>query len=248
MTPRRAPGTGTIALLQADPDLADGLHPQEAAVARREIVTRSIRTDRGAWRPPPRHEMDFGLLIVRGVIAREVVLAGIGCTELLGRGDFMRPWEQEEGAPSVPFRIEWAVVEPATIALLDERFAASAARWPAVASRLLGRLVRQSRSSAMHLSITCLKGVGLRIHVLLWHLADRWGRVEAAGVVVPLRLTHELLARLIRARRPSVTVALRELAERGVVSRRADGTWLLRGDPPAEILEAAEALDVRAVE
>jgi CRP/FNR family cyclic AMP-dependent transcriptional regulator len=78
-------------------------------------------------------------------------------------------------------------------------------------------------------------GLELRLYVLFWHLADRFGHVAAEGVVVPLRLTHETLGRLVAARRPSVTTALKKLAEQGLVGAREDGTWLVGGDPPAEI-------------
>jgi len=56
--------------------------------------------------------------------------------------------------------------------------------------------------------------------------------VEREGVIVPLTLTHDILARLARARRPTVTRALGELKKRGVLQRRDDGWWILRGDPP----------------
>jgi hypothetical protein len=36
----------------------------------------------------------------------------------------------------------------------------------------------------------------------------------------------------VGARRPTVSTALSELAERDELVRRADGSWLLRGDPP----------------
>jgi CRP/FNR family transcriptional regulator, cyclic AMP receptor protein len=66
--------------------------------------------------------------------------------------------------------------------------------------------------------------------VLFWHLADRWGRVEPDGVHVPLRLTHELLGRLIAVRRASVTASLGRLRERGFIERRPDRSWLLHSD------------------
>ena len=50
--------------------------------------------------------------------------------------------------------------------------------------------------------------------------------------MIPLALTHRILGQLVGARRPTVSTALAELAERGELSRRADGAWLLRGDPP----------------
>jgi hypothetical protein len=63
-------------------------------------------------------------------------------------------------------------------------------------------------------------------------LADRWGRVTLDGVVVPVRLTHDMIGRLVGAHRPSVTTALSELSRAGRISRLPDG-WLLRGDPPS---------------
>jgi hypothetical protein len=44
---------------------------------------------------------------------------------------------------------------------------------------------------------------------------------------VRLRLTHELIGQLVGAKRPTVSLALRELDERGTVYRRSDGSWLL---------------------
>jgi len=74
--------------------------------------------------------------------------------------------------------------------------------------------------------------VDVRLHMLLWELADRWGTVHPDGVHVPLHLTHETLGELVAARRPTVSKALRELAERGIATWDGDH-WLLLGDPPA---------------
>jgi CRP/FNR family transcriptional regulator, cyclic AMP receptor protein len=70
------------------------------------------------------------------------------------------------------------------------------------------------------------------LKALFWHLAERWGRVSGDGVIVPLALTHRILGQLVGARRPTVSTALSELAEREELVRRPDGSWLLRGDPP----------------
>ena len=70
--------------------------------------------------------------------------------------------------------------------------------------------------------------------MLLWTLAERWGRVGPHGVRLPLSLPHRTLATLVGARRPSVTTALTGLARAGLVERVRDG-WLLHGDP-AEVL------------
>jgi DNA-binding IclR family transcriptional regulator len=70
------------------------------------------------------------------------------------------------------------------------------------------------------------------VHLLLWHLADRFRRSHPEGVVLPLPLSHELLAQLVGAQRPSVSRALKELERAGVVARRPDGSWWLGGEPP----------------
>jgi len=87
--------------------------------------------------------------------------------------------------------------------------------------------------------------VDMRLHMLFWHLADRWGRVRADGTIVPLRLSHSVLADLVAARRPTVSSALSDLAERELV-RPLDEGWLLSGEPPAELLEV-QAIDVEAL-
>jgi CRP/FNR family cyclic AMP-dependent transcriptional regulator len=42
--------------------------------------------------------------------------------------------------------------------------------------------------------------VDVRLRMLLWHLADRWGRVRPDRVIVSLPLTHTVLADLVAAR------------------------------------------------
>jgi hypothetical protein len=85
---------------------------------------------------------------------------------------------------------------------------------------------------ALHLAVCHLRRVDTRLLVLLWHLADRWGTVQREGVHVPMRLTHQMLGRLVGAQRPSVTTALKQLSDSGRVIRLEDGTWLLQGRPP----------------
>ena len=46
-------------------------------------------------------------------------------------------------------------------------------------------------------------------------------------MILPLKLTHELLGQLVGAKRPTVSLAIKELERRGTVHRRTDGAWLL---------------------
>ncbi|MGO9907166.1 MAG: helix-turn-helix domain-containing protein [Solirubrobacteraceae bacterium] len=69
--------------------------------------------------------------------------------------------------------------------------------------------------------------------MLFWHLADRWGRVRNGQTILPLRLTHSVLADLIAAQRPSVSTALSDLASRKIVRPAPDG-WLLLAERPGD--------------
>ncbi len=76
--------------------------------------------------------------------------------------------------------------------------------------------------------------VDVRLHMLLWHLASRWGRVGNEGVSLPLRLTHAVLSELVAARRPTVTSALTQLAKRELGAARRTAAGCCAGDPPGE--------------
>jgi CRP-like cAMP-binding protein len=225
-----------IRLLEAQPDLGEGLEGDALAEARRHVVALLDRVDPGPWEPAGRYTVDpafFGLLLVDGMIARDIELGGRRCSELLGPGDLLRPWEYDDGDfASVPSESAWNVLEPSRVAVLDGRFARVACRYPELVTRLIGRTLRRSRWLAILLTISSMPRVDARVQALLWHLADRWGHVTLDGVVVPARLTHEMIGRLVGAHRPSVTTALSELARTNRIRRLPHG-WLLLGDPPA---------------
>ena len=100
---------------------------------------------------------------------------------------------------------------------------------------LSGRAMQRARDLTVRLSIAQFSRVDDRLTLLLWHLAERWGRVQSDGVLVRLPLTHEMLSQLIAVRRPSVTVGLGELRRRGSVVPAEGGGWLLRGEPVATL-------------
>ena len=104
--------------------------------------------------------------------------------------------------------------------------------YPEVTAALLDRVSERSLRLATTQAISQLTGVDRRLKALLWHLAERWGRVSSDGVIVPLALTHRILGQLVGARRPTVSSALAELVTCGELTRRPDGSWLLTGDTP----------------
>jgi hypothetical protein len=66
-----------------------------------------------------------------------------------------------------------------------------------------------------------------RVLVTLRLLADRFGRVTAEGIVIPLSLSHDALGRLTAARRPTITLALRALRTADDIRQHSDGTLIL---------------------
>jgi DNA-binding GntR family transcriptional regulator len=49
-----------------------------------------------------------------------------------------------------------------------------------------------------------------------------------------------MIARLVGASRQSVSAALKELENEGAISKRSQGGWILHGEPPADLLRAAD--------
>src|SRR3954464_11661942 len=98
-TERRAVG---IRLLEAQPDLAEGLSPEHEADARRHVVAALEDVAAGQWEPVSGYALDpafIGLLVIEGTLSRDVELGGRRCSELLGPGDLLRPWATARGAP-----------------------------------------------------------------------------------------------------------------------------------------------------
>jgi CRP/FNR family cyclic AMP-dependent transcriptional regulator len=232
--------TDLIRALEVDPDLAQDLPPAALAVARPRALARAQRLEPGRWQPLAEewdHRGHLGLLIVDGFLARSMQLGERRGAELLGPGDVLRPWVRLAELSSVPIEDGWEVLEPARLAVLDRRFAVALAAWPEVTAAILDRMMARSRWLAFHLAVAHLRRVETRVHVALWHFADRWGRVGPNGVELRLNATHALLAEIVAAERPSVTLALGSLRQRGLVERDADHVWRLRGGPPGELDE-----------
>ena len=226
-----------VAVLDVDPELGQGLAPDQLAAARAVAIATVVTLPRGAWRAPARAAAGghLGLLVLDGLLTRTIGLLGRTSMQLLGAEDLVRPWDDDGAIGSVPRTVTWTVHEPARVAVLDRGFVERVMPWPEITSGLIARALRHSSWLDSHLAILENPSVELRTLLFLWHLADRWGRVGSDGVHVGVRVTHETLGRLVRAQRPSVTRALNQLAARGALSRGADGTWRLHGAPPSEL-------------
>jgi CRP-like cAMP-binding protein len=203
-----------------------------AGAARQQLVARTTWVESGRWDPLANDlPADFGgwlgLFVLEGLLVREVRIDELRCCELLGPGDLLRPWDENEGAETIECQTAWRVLEPVRLALLDEAFARRAGRWPSIGGELLQRSLRRTRSQSVLLALTQARRADVRLRTLFAHLADRWGRVTPEGIVVPLRLTHRVIAQLTGLRRPSVSISLAELEREGEIVRLSKDAWLI---------------------
>ncbi|MBV9749999.1 MAG: hypothetical protein JO157_14410, partial [Acetobacteraceae bacterium] len=180
-------------ILDEDRDLSDGLTGERMDEAIRDCVAGTCICVPGPWTPPEEiGDMRFGLglLILDGLLARRVGVAGRFGAELLGDGDLMNPYHPHDMGTSLPRTGNWRVLRECRMAILDSEFVLRASRYPEVVSALVARALRRSRHIATNMAIVQQPRIDLRLHMLFWELADRWGIVRQDGVHIPLHLTH----------------------------------------------------------
>jgi CRP-like cAMP-binding protein len=228
----------TIRILEEDRQLACALNEDELANARRYAVATVSEVSKGIHDPQALFAGEglLGLLVIDGLLVRRVAVADRHCGELVGPGALLRPWDDFGQLAPLPVEVSWRVISPTRLAKLDRRFMAAIVRWPALIEAVTSRAIERAHTLAFNVAIHCLRHVHLRLLVLLWHLADQYGHVSPEGTHVSLPLSHSDLAELVGAARPSVSLALKQLAEDGLVWRNTtDGTWLLSREPPSEL-------------
>jgi CRP-like cAMP-binding protein len=236
--PARRPSSAPLFgyLLDLDADLADELEVRMRFSARQHATARLLDADAGdcdlsAWFGVVGNGP--GLLIVEGLIAVDTRVANRTITELVGGGDLLQPPGPHDDE-LVDCATAWRALHPSRIALLDGEFAARVRSWPQILNALFRRAERRAADLDVIRAISCQPRLEVRLVLLLWHLAARWGRVEPAGLRLGLPLTHRLLGQLVAAERPSISHALRRLSEAGIVTGAA-GDWHLHGSIDAHL-------------
>jgi CRP/FNR family transcriptional regulator, cyclic AMP receptor protein len=218
-------------LLDLDPDLAESLDVRMRLAARPAATALTFDAEVGevdldrrlaAAGPGP------GVLVLDGVLALNVRVGDRVAAELLGAGDLIEA-ETEADEQLLACTVGWRALVPMRLALLDSSFVERVRPWPQIVHTLLRRAERRTRNLNVQRAIACQPRLDVRLALLLWHLAARWGRVEPGGIRLPLPLTHQLLGRLIGAERPSVSHALSRLARAGLVTGHGD-QWHLHGN------------------
>lgn len=234
-----------VPLLDADPDLGDGVPPAEFELARGRAVAAVMDLEPPGWDTAgivARAEPGWlGLFVLDGLLLRRVEVGKRSACELFGPTDLIRPWDTDGEYDPLPISVSWLVLKRTRMAVLDTGFALRIARWPTITSRIVSRVAQRARYLTLTQAVTHLPRAYVRLLILFWLLAERWGRVSPEGVYVTLPLTHEVLAMLIGAHRPTVTIALQRLTRAGFLIRERSDRWLLTNSA-IETLEHPESM------
>ena len=217
-------------LLDLDPDLGRGIDAGQWKRARRSSPVKVVRLSPGPWTLPQSlaDRVDvIGLIVTDGMISRETAIGARVAVELIRPGDVLLPPTDPPDQVFARAETSLTALTITTLIVLSQSFIAAAARWPVLLSNLNRRLETQrQRLTAQGLAVHLPRAED-RLLLILWWLADGCGRVTPEGIVLPLFLTHDTLARLSAARRPTITLALRCLQAADLVRRRRDGHLLL---------------------
>src|SRR3954453_3065599 len=221
---------GRIGLLDVDPDLAIGISGEDRGAARADLTVPVYRLATGPLPEPPARAGDrqVGYLVLKGLLLYEVWVCGRATAELLGPGDLVRPGMHEDSA-TLPVQTKWTVLEQALLADLRQLDGPALASGRDVMLGLMKRATDRANAAAIQRTIAAHVRVDIRVLAYLWHLADRFGGVTPGAVRLNLPLTHAVLARLVGARRPTVTTALQRLMQLGYL-RREQRAFVLVGD------------------
>lgn len=210
-------------LLDLDDDLADEFDIRSRVSARQLATVKLLEAEVGEsdlanWFDVARGGM--GLLVLEGMLAFEMRVGDRTTTELVGAGDLLqaptgRGDELLEGLGT------WKILCQTRLALLDAEFADRVRPWPQIGQAMMRRASRRTTDVNVVRAITAQPRLEVRLDLLLWHLAGRWGRVEPTGIRLKLPLTHRLLGHLAAAERPSISHALARLSQAGLVTGSA---------------------------
>jgi CRP/FNR family transcriptional regulator, cyclic AMP receptor protein len=218
-------------VLREDTGLARTIAGGRRALAEDTCTARELTVRRGRWKDVLGDVPEGAtLLVLDGLLLRRVSVKARAGAELLGTGDLVRP-RPDAGKANLGRATAWRALERSRLAVLDDHALERMAGYPEIVRELLDRGLERSQRLAVHLAIVHQPRVDMRLQMLFWHLADRWGRVRDGRTLLALPLTHTVLADLIAAQRPTVSTVLSDMTSRGIIRPTPDG-WLLLASPP----------------
>ena len=227
---RSVVGGRGVRLLDVDPDLGSDLSDHERVNAQDHAVLPALDLEPGPWSVTQlqgsgktRGEL-HGFMVIDGVVSTAAWLAGRRCVRVITEREIILLARSAD--TSLPVSWAWSTLTAARLAVLDDRLLVIAGRWPRLFSAILKRAAAQERQALLQQAISQLPRVEDRLLALFWVLADRRGSVRSDGILVELPITHQSLAEMIGAQRPTVSLGLARLGELGWLCDTAAG-WLI---------------------
>jgi CRP/FNR family transcriptional regulator, cyclic AMP receptor protein len=164
-------------------------------------------------------------VVLIGEDGREVILS------VLGDGDFFGEMSLIDDEPRSAHVI--AMRDSRLLVLRRDDFQQQITEHPSIALKVLKVMVQRLRQADAKIGGLVLLDVNGRVARLLLDLAD-----ESGGPKITRRLTHHTIAQMIGSSRETVSRAMRELVERGLIDvtrreitiRDRDGLSALSGD------------------
>jgi CRP/FNR family cyclic AMP-dependent transcriptional regulator len=229
-----ANGMATVHLLEVEPDLGRDLDSEQWSAARQlRLPVQTVSSDGADVDATLVEARAFGALVLEGMLARRIRVDGHAALRLLGPGDIYLLGA--EPASALLAQSSCSAVPGTRLALLNSDLLVATYRWPRLVAGLLRRVAEQGERTSLQLAVGHLPRVDERLLAMFELIAEQWGVVTPHGRMIRLALTHETLGGLVGARRSTVSLALRTLADRDELIRTDDG-WLLRNDVTARRL------------
>lgn len=215
-----------ITLLEMEPELRRLLTSEQCAAAQRLLLPLATVEKNGDLSAVIGQSDAFGALVLDGLALQTVHIDTLETLSLIGPGALVPVERQADWMPPISSHVKAAT--ETRIVMLGKALLVAAQRWPWVVVCLHERMLEQSARLTKQLAISQMPRVEERVVAMLKLLAESWGRVTPAGIRLQLSFTHETLGGLIGARRPTVSLAFKALADRNAVTR-CDGGWLISG-------------------
>lgn len=217
-----------IGLLEAEPVLGRFLNAQEQGLLRRLPIPRVTVAKGPLDIEGVLEEAEaFAAIVLDGMVVQDLSLGPQRALRISGPGEVLSA--AGSGGSALISLGEIRAVAPTEVVLLGRQVMLAARRVPRLLPGLQLLMAQQSERLLAQMVICQMPRVEDRVLALLWQLAETWGRITTSGTLVPLNLTHDAIGELIGARRSTVTLALRDLVERGALVRQSHG-WLLLED------------------
>jgi len=239
-TRHKSPPGSTVRLLAIAQDFADFLSAEEREAAAHVTLPARMVSGRVTIADVLARANAFAAVVVEGMLLQQTQIGEQPALRVIGPGEIVAAGLAPRSELVAEY--ECRAVEQTKLAFLGIEFLAAAHHWPRLIAGLQSRTADGMDRLATQLAICQLPRVQDRLLAMLWLLAESWGHVTSSGTTLSLTLTHEALGALVGARRPTVTLALRELAQIGALVHQDRG-WLLLEAPKVKLAGRSQIED-----